>query len=130
FGLEGRVAVGEIALDRVLATGRTGLAYRGVPRFPSSPFDVAVGVPRRTPAAEVARVLGKGAGAAGRAGGRFDVYERTRIRQGQRSLALTVTFGDDEATLKPAALEKLQSRAIESLRRAGWMVRTGETPST
>jgi phenylalanyl-tRNA synthetase beta chain len=56
----------------------------------------------------------------------FDVYEGAGIPDGHRSLAFTVTFGDDEGTLKPATLDKLQGRAIEALRRAGFTVRTAE----
>lgn len=129
FGLAGRAAVAEIHLGRVLAADRTGRVYRGVPRFPWSPFDVAVIVPRKTPAAQVAKVLAGVAPGTVRSVTLFDVYEGAGIPDGHRSLAFTVTFGDDEGTLKPAALDKLQGRAIEALRRAGFTVRTADAPS-
>ena len=56
----------------------------------------------------------------------FDVYEGAGIPEGHRSLAFTVTFGDDDKTLEPKTIEKLQGRAVESLRRAGYVVRTAE----
>jgi phenylalanyl-tRNA synthetase beta chain len=128
FDLEGRVAVGEVRLDRVLATGRAGAAYRAVPRFPESPFDVAVVVPRRTPAAQVERVLAASTPGAVRSVALFDVYEGPGIPEGQRSLAFTVTFGADGGTLEPKAIERLQRRALDALRREGWTVRTAEEP--
>jgi phenylalanyl-tRNA synthetase beta chain len=126
FGLAGRAAVAEIHLGRVLATDRTGRVYHGVPRFPWSPFDVAVIVPRKTPAADVAKLLAGVAPGTVRSVALFDVYEGAGIPEGHRSLAFTVTFGDDEGTMKPATLEKLMSRAIEVLRRAGFTVRTAD----
>ena len=62
---------------------------------------------------------------------RSELHRRGRgptrlIPQGHRSLAFTVTFGDDGGTLKPAALEKLQGRALDALRRAGWTVRSAD----
>ena len=125
FDLTGRVATAEVHLDRVLAAGRPGRRYAGVARFPWSPFDVAVVVPRRTSSEEVATVLRRCAGPAVKDVALFDVYEGAGIPDGHRSLAFTVTFGDDDGTLKPAALEKLQTRALDALRRAGWTVRTG-----
>ncbi len=128
FGLAGRAAVAEVHLGRTLGTDRAGARYHGVPRFPWSPFDVAVIVPRKTPAGDVARVLTAVAPGTVRSVTLFDVYEGAGIPDGHRSLAFTVTFGDAEGTLKPATLEKLQSRAVEALRRAGYTVRTADGP--
>ncbi len=56
----------------------------------------------------------------------FDVYEGAGIPEGHRSLAFTVTFGDDDKTLEPKTIDKLQARAIDALRRAGYVVRTAD----
>ncbi len=85
-------------------------------------------VPRKTPAALVADELRRSAPKAVRAVTLFDTYEGPGIPEGQRSLAFTVVFGDDDATLAPKTLEVLQARAIDALRRKGYTVRTGETP--
>jgi phenylalanyl-tRNA synthetase beta chain len=126
FGLSGRVALAEVNLDRLLASGLSDPPYRPVPRFPSVPFDVSVIVPRRTAAAAVAEVLRGCAGKAVRDVALFDVFEGPGIPEGHRSLAFTVTFGDDDATLAPKAIERLEARALDALRRAGWTVRTAE----
>ena len=124
FALEGRVALGEINLARALATGRPGGSYRPVPRFPEAPFDVAVIVPRKTPAAEVERILRGAAGKSVREVVLFDEYVGPGIPEGHRSLAFTVTFGDDAGTLEPKVLERLERRVVEVLGRAGFTVRT------
>lgn len=124
FSVGGRVAVAEVHLGRLLDVDRSGATYAGVPRFPWSAFDVAVIVPRTTPAAEVATLLERAAPGAVRGVTLFDAYEGPGIPDGHRSLAFTVTFGDDAGTLKPATLERLQARSLEALRRAGFTVRT------
>jgi phenylalanyl-tRNA synthetase beta chain len=123
FGVAGTAATAELRLDRVLAARSTDLDYRPPPRFPESTFDVAVIVPRETPAAEVEAVLARCAGDAVRRVRWFDLYEGKGVPQGHKSLAFTVAFGDEGGTLSPKALEKLQGRAIDALTRAGWKVR-------
>ncbi len=126
FGVEGRTAVAEVNLARVLATGCRGAGYRPPAKFPEAPFDVAVVVPRKTPAATVADVLRTSTPGVVRDVRLFDVYEGAGIADGHRSLAFTVTFGDDDKTLESKTIEKLQSRAIEALWRQGYVVRTAD----
>ena len=126
FGLLGRTAVAEVNLARVLATGRPGSPYRPPARFPEAPFDIAIVVPRKTPAATVADVLRRSTPDVVRDVHLFDVYEGKGIPDGHRSLAFTVTFGDDDKTLESKTIEKLQGRAIDAVRRAGYAVRTAE----
>ena len=130
FGLEGRTAVAEVNLARVLATGRRGSPYRPPARFPEAPFDVAVVVPRRTSAASVSHLLRTSTPNVVRDVRLFDVYEGAGIPDGHRSLAFTVTFGDDDKTLEPKTIEKLQARAIDALGRAGYVVRTAPAGGT
>jgi phenylalanyl-tRNA synthetase beta chain len=120
------VAVGEVNLDRVLAHGRRGPAYRPVPRFPAAPFDVSVIVPRRTPAAAVASAISDAAPEV-RAVSLFDVYEGTGIPAGHRSLAFRMRFVDEAGTPTPEALARLQGRVLGALRGEGWTVRTADT---
>jgi len=130
FGVEGRTALAEVSLTRVLEAGRGGVPYRPPPRYPTAPFDVAVIVPRRTPAAKVADVVRRSASGAVRDVRLFDVYEGGGIPAGHRSLAFTVTFGDDDKTLEAKTVERLQARVIESLRAAGYAVRTADAGPT
>ena len=58
------------------------------------------------------------------------MYEGGGIPAGHRSLAFTVTFGDDDKTLEAKTVERLQARVIESLRAAGYAVRTADAGPT
>jgi phenylalanyl-tRNA synthetase beta chain len=126
FGVSGRAAAAEIDLARVLATNPSDPPYGPPPRFPTSTFDVAVVVPERTPVAEVEAALRGSAKEAVRSVRLFDAYAGKGIPEGARSLAFTVEFGAEDATLAPKTVEALQKRAIGALERRGWTVRTGE----
>jgi phenylalanyl-tRNA synthetase beta chain len=128
-GLEATgVAVAEANLDRALARGRSDDRYEGVPRFPEVPFDVSLVVPRRTIASAVAAVIEGAAPGAVKDVALFDVYEGPGIPEGHRSLAFRMRFADRKGTLSPKAVERLQGRVLDVLRRAGWKVRTADSP--
>ncbi len=126
WGLEGRVAVAEIDLGEVVRLGLKDPPYRPVPKFPESSFDVAVIVPRRTPAADVQARIAGCAGSQGRQVRLFDAFEGAGIPEGHRSLAFTVTFGDDAKTLLAKDVDRLQNRVLSVLKQAGFTVRTAE----
>ena len=129
YGLPGRLTHAEVRLEGLagaLAAGRP--EYVPVPRFPVAPFDVAVLVPRRTPAAAVVGVIEGALGANGQAARVFDVYEGAGIPAGQRSLAVTVDLLDREGTLAPAQAEALRRKVQQALEQAGWSVRSAGAP--
>jgi phenylalanyl-tRNA synthetase beta chain len=129
FGLPGRLTHAEVRLESLaalLAAGRP--EYVPVPRFPVAPFDVAVLVPRRTPAAAVVDVVERALGPHGRGARVFDVYEGAGVPAGQRSLALTVELLDREGTLAPAQAEQLRRTVQQALEQAGWSLRAPGAP--
>ena len=130
FGLEGRVTHAEIAAGALLrATQSAGPEYAPVHRFPVAPFDVAVIVPRRTPAARVIDTIAAAAPGQVRGVRVFDVYEGAGIPAGQRSLALACDLLDAAGTLTPRAAEDLRRKVRAALEAAGWTVRAGPAPA-
>ncbi len=126
YGIEGRAVVAEIDAEVLLAAcAEGGLAYEPVMRYPVVPFDVAVLVPRKTPAGDVERVMGEAVAGSIRELHVFDVYEGENIPEGQRSLALRCELFDRERTLSTKAADALRSRVTDALTSAGWTVRTG-----
>jgi phenylalanyl-tRNA synthetase beta chain len=127
FDLEGRAVLAEATLEGILAVlGEPGAGYRPVHRFPVVPFDVAVVVPERTPAADVAAAI-EGAVPDHVRGVRvFDVYAGEGIPTGARSLALTMELLDAEGTLKPEQADDLRARILAALVARGWTVRKGD----
>lgn len=127
YGLPGRLVHAELALAGLVACLQAGGSeYRPVPRFPVAPFDVAVVVPRRTPAAEVLAVVEQALGDHGQGARVFDAYEGPGIPDGQRSLAIAVDLLDREGTLAPAQAEGLRKGVQAALERAGWSVRAAK----
>jgi phenylalanyl-tRNA synthetase beta chain len=128
FGLAGRVAWAEVSLEALLAAvGAAPSEYRPVPRFPAVTFDVAVVVPRRTPAADVAAVV-RGARAEILADVTlFDVYEGPAIPAGTRSLAFTCVLQDERETISAERADALRTAIRTALEARGWTVRAAAT---
>lgn len=126
YGLAGRVTHAELSRDALLqAAAGAQPEYHPVHRFPVAPFDVAVLVPRRTPAQQVVDVVVSAAPGQVRAVRVFDVYEGAGVPPGQRSLALSCELLGAEGTLAPAQAEALRRRVQQALESAGWSVRAG-----
>lgn len=126
FGLLGRAAVAEIDASVLLAAlAPNESAYQPVLRYPVVPFDVAVIVPRRTPAGDVERILTQAVAGSMRGLHVFDVYEGKGIPEGHRSLALRCELFDPDATLSPDRADELRQRIVTALSDAGWSVRAG-----
>ncbi len=127
FDLPGRVACAEIDLDAVLgATTEKGALYRPIHRYPVVPFDVAVIVDRKTPAADVADAIAGVDKTAVRDVALFDVYEGQGIPDGSRSLAFRLELLDPKGTLTTKKADKLRRRIVGALEKNGWTVRTGD----
>ena len=124
WDLEGRAAFAEIALDPLVAAlDEGGSRYEPVLRYPVVPFDVAVVVPRRTPAGDVAAVMRDAVEGSVRDVRVFDVYEGEGIAEGHRSLALRCELYDREATLSPKAADALRGAITAAFEARGWSVR-------
>ncbi len=127
FEIPGRVAVAEISLDRMgEVLEEVGASYRPIHRYPVVPFDVAVVVPRRTPAGRVESVIREVDRARVRRVRVFDVYEGPSIPEGHRSLAFSLELLDPEGTLEPKQADRLRRRVVEAVEREGWTVRTAD----
>ena len=123
-GLEGRACLAELNVDVLLGSLATHRStYEPILRYPVVPFDVAVIVPRKTPAGDVQRVIREAAPQSIRNLHVFDVYEGKPIPEGQRSIALRCDLFDRERTLNAKAADKLRARVIRGLESAGWSVR-------
>jgi phenylalanyl-tRNA synthetase beta chain len=127
YGVSGRVALAEVDLATVLASlSEAGAGYAPIHRFPVVPFDVAVVVPRRTPAAAVRDVIA-GANPRGiRNVALFDVYEGEGIPAGHRSLAFRCELLDAQGTLDTRKADKIRGRIRLLLEKEGWTVRAGD----
>jgi phenylalanyl-tRNA synthetase beta chain len=126
FDLRGRVALAEVDAGTLLAaTCAQASSYEPVLRYPVVPFDVAVVVPRRTPAADVMHVVETAVGGSLRGLHVFDVYEGAGIPDGHRSIALRCELFDRDRTLTSKAADALRTRIVEAIGAHDWRVRAG-----
>lgn len=122
-GMEGGAAAAELDLEALGRAGSAPLTLVPISRYPPVPYDVAVVVDRRTPAALVEDVLRGAAPGLVRSLSLFDVYEGSSLAQGKKSLAFTVTFGAMDRTLDGAEVEGLRGAVAEALAQRGWTLR-------
>jgi phenylalanyl-tRNA synthetase beta chain len=99
WDLDGTVAAFELDADLIaeLATGPQ--PYRDVTSFPAVIQDIAVVVDEGVPAAEIERIVRRGAGELLDQVVLFDVYRGEQVDEGRKSLALRLEFRSPERTL-------------------------------
>jgi len=124
WGLDAAIALADVDLDAVREAKSATARMSPISRFPEVPYDVAVVVERRTPAAEVEAVLRKVDAKLVRDVRLFDVYEGEKLPAGTKSLAYAITFGSLSATLGPGEVEALRSQVLKALAARGWTLRT------
>jgi len=124
FDLDATVAVADVDLDAVRCAKGAPPRMSPISRFPEVPYDVAVVVERRTPAAEVEAVLRRVDPKLVKEVSLFDVYEGENLPAGSKSLAYTITFGSSAGTLGTAEVEELRGQVATALTARGWRLRT------
>jgi phenylalanyl-tRNA synthetase beta chain len=123
FEIESPVAVADLDFDAVRGAAGREARMQPVSRYPTVPYDVAVVVDQRTPAAEVENVLRRVDDKLVRDVLIFDVYEGDRLEKGKRSLAFTIVFGSLERTLGTEDVERLRARVDKAIGKRGWTLR-------
>lgn len=113
WDLESPAAGFEIDADAVVElTGGAEPVYQDVTGFPSVLQDIAVVVPEDTPAARVVEAVREGAGDLLAEIELFDLYRGEQAGEGQKSLALRLTFQAPDRTLTDAEVAERRT-AIE-----------------
>ncbi|HEX7609777.1 MAG TPA: hypothetical protein VF380_03805, partial [Solirubrobacteraceae bacterium] len=109
-----------------------GLLARGAPEvvsyeafgsFPALRQDLALTLPRAVPVAEVLARVGGTAGPVLESARVFDVYEGEQVGEGRRSLALALSFRDNERTLTDEDIAPVRQRIVAALAEIGGELR-------
>ena len=90
---------------------KTERKYKQIPRFPVSPFDLAIVVDANVPVREVEKVIRKAGGPYLQSFRLFDFYRGEQIQKGKKSLAFSLTFSSNERTLS----EEEVGEAVENI---------------
>ena len=119
FGLHGRVMLGELDLEPIVASvaARRG-TLRTLPhvsRFPATENDFAIVVDDAVAAADVAAVLAQAVGSLGISVRLFDVYRGSQVPLGKKSLTFAVTLQAPDRALADAEVTKVRERVAQAL---------------
>lgn len=99
----------------VLADHPRTVRYRAIPRFPSSPRDLAVVVHDDVAAGKVRDVILASAGALASEVELFDRFSGANIPKDHASLAFRVVYRSDDRTLTDAEVEKAHARVVSEV---------------
>jgi phenylalanyl-tRNA synthetase beta chain len=114
----------EVDVDALVeATGGAEPVYRDVTSFPAVLQDIAVAVGEDVPAAAVVGAVREGAGELLASVELFDVYRGEQAGEGQKSLALRLTFQAPDRTLTDAEVAERRAAIEAALAEIGGRLR-------
>jgi phenylalanyl-tRNA synthetase beta chain len=93
------------------------IRHRDLPRFPSVSRDLAIVVDKSLPYERVRAATDALRLPKLKSYGLFDVFESERLGPGMKSLAISFTFRDEEATLTDGAVEAMMDRIVNAYRK-------------
>ncbi len=116
FGIEGRVAAGELLLDRLLALADDSMTVVESPRYPPVRRDLAFVVSEEVAAGDVQAALEEAAGELLARCLLFDVFRGEPLPPGTKSLAFAVDLRAPDRTLTREESEPVVAAIVERLR--------------
>ncbi len=114
FGLPGRVAVGEIALERVLAVPEFW-RFRAASPYPPVIFDLAFELDGSLPAARLMEAVRSAAGDLLERLDVFDVFSGPPLAEGRKSVAVRLVFRAADRTLTDEEMQPVRRRIAEAV---------------
>jgi phenylalanyl-tRNA synthetase beta chain len=123
FGVDERVAVLELHLDRLLAREPKPVVWRPVSRFPSSDLDLAFVLDDAVPAERLDKALRQAAGPLLVDLDLFDVYRGEAIGEGRRSLAYRLRLQAADRNLTDADMVTVRDRCAAAAAKLGATLR-------
>ncbi|HZU28130.1 MAG TPA: phenylalanine--tRNA ligase subunit beta [Bryobacteraceae bacterium] len=120
FVPEGRAAILDVDLSRMLALGKVETSYRALRRFPTSAFDLSVVAPARSQAAAIEKQL------TDLAGPNLVSIEFLRdypLTPRTRSISFRLTVGAQDRTLSSDDLSAIRAAIIQGMAARGYELR-------
>lgn len=115
YELEKGAAVLEIEIEPLLAAVKPILADFELPKFPAVTRDIAVIGSAKIPAEEISEEIRRVAGPLLKEVKLFDLYDKLPIPHGQRSLAFSLAFRDNERTLVDSEINEIFANIVNEL---------------
>lgn len=114
YGIDQRVTAFSLDVETLIQEASEKIMYRQLARYPSVSRDLAVVVPERINAGEVAAVIRETGGQMLKSIRLFDLYRGKQITEGHKSLAYSLTWQSEERTLTDEEIRPLHL-AIEEI---------------
>lgn len=122
FDISGGVAA-EINLDALAAALPAPIAFSAFSSFPPAREDIAVVVPTAVPAADVIAAVEASGGKYLQDASVFDVFEGDQVGEGNKSLAIRLTYSAPDRTLTDKETEKARRSITNKLEEIGGALR-------
>ena len=121
--VEGRAAILDLNLDRLLTLGKAQTKYQAVRRFPSSAFDLSVVAPLRETAGAIESSLRAAAGPLLENIEYQRQYTGAPLAEGTKSVSFRLTVGSADHTLSSEEVTAIRNGIIAAMQRAGYELR-------
>jgi phenylalanyl-tRNA synthetase beta chain len=123
LGIEGRAAILDLNLDRLLALRPVQAKYQPVRRFPSSAFDLSVVTPLREPAGVIEAKLREAAGPLLERIEYLRQYAGAPLAEGSKSMSYRLTVSAADHTLSSEEVTAMRDGIINGMRLLGFELR-------
>lgn len=111
--------MGEIDLDKVLATKKSKVKFIPISKYPAVVRDLAFVMDKSLPASRIIDVIKRSGKLKKEAVVKhvdvFDVYEGEHVGENEKSIALTMTFQSDKQTLNEDEINQVFNAIIEAI---------------
>jgi len=115
FAIEQNVFFAELELDRILSARRKSIRFQPLPKFPFASVDLAFFVDTETNVGDLVDSLKNVPGKLVKNISVFDIYSGEGVPEGKKSIALTISLGDEERTLNESDIARFISDAEATL---------------
>jgi len=118
--IEGRAAVLDLNLDRVLRERQPLARYAPIGRFPSGAFDLSIIVPLRLHSSQIENSIREFAGTLLERVEYVGQYAGPQVPEGTKSISYRVTVGAPDRTLSSADINAVRAGLIDKLQALGY----------
>ncbi len=109
------IYVSELSMTKLLEKKTRPFKYKEISKYPSIVKDVAFIMPNGMESAEVEREISRSAGKLLKNIEVFDLYRGENVKNDEKSIAYSLTFGSDEKTLRAEEVNELFNKIIEEV---------------
>lgn len=123
YGIDTRVFVAEIALDKLFDLPQKKVIFKQLPKFPAVQRDIALLCDIEIPVAALEEAIRMGAGNLCEKVELFDVYTGSQIPSGKKSVAYSLSLRSAESTLTDEIIDRTVNKVFKRLEAVGATLR-------